>query len=310
MNLKMIAAAAIGVALFVWTIASVGIATLAAQISQLGIMVPLMMALAAIRFVLQAGGWRIAMGSASRPNLLQAVRAVIAGEAAGYLTWGPISREPVKALMVSEYTSERISLSAAIVERIAYMSAATGLVTFSLVLVAIRANRVDWIVPGFVGAIAIAAVWMVVKRHVPRLQEKRGREGFSTVSSENPSRPLFFRTALVALAVLAIAQEIINIIETYLVLAWLGAGPTLESAIALEGLNRLANAPAQLIPGKLGVLELAGSTFAGILQLGTANGLALVLARRVRSLAWTGIGILLLTTFASRVRTSRDPAVV
>jgi hypothetical protein len=298
MSMKMFGAAAIGVALFVWTIGNVGIATLAVQINQLGIMVPLVMALAAIRFVLQAAGWRLAMGSVSRPSLLQAVRAVIAGEAAGYLTWGPISREPVKALMVSEYTPERISLSAAIVERIAYMSAAAGLVTFSLILVAIRANRADWIVPEGMAAIAIAALWMAVTRH---MRDKRGRKGI---------RPLFSRTALVALALLAIAQEIINVIETYIVLAWLGASPTLQSAIALEGLNRLANAPAQLIPGKLGVLELAGSAFAGILQLGTANGLTLVLARRVRSLAWTGVGILLLTTSASRVRIRRDAAII
>jgi hypothetical protein len=296
MNMKMFIAAAIGVALFVWTIASVGVATLAVQINQLGIMLPLVMALAAVRFVLQAAGWRIAMGSTSRPSLPQAVRAVIAGEAAGYLTWGPISREPVKALMVSDQTPERVSLSAAIVERVAYMTAATGLVTLSLVLVAIRTNRADWIVPGFVAAIAVAALWMAAKRHMPRLpaSARRSMSG----------------TALVALALLAIAQEIINVIETYAVLAWLGASPTLESAIALEGLNRLANAPAQLIPGKLGVLELAGSAFAGILQLGTANGLTLVLARRVRSLAWTGVGILLLTTSASRVRTRRDPAIV
>ena len=117
--------------------------------------------------------------------------------------------------------------------------------------------------------------------------------------------------ALAGLVSLAILQEIVNVIETYAVLAWLGAGPTLESAVALEGLNRLANAPAQLIPGRLGVLELAGSAFAGILQLGNANGLTLVLARRVRSLAWTGVGILLLTSSASRVRAvRRAPALV
>jgi hypothetical protein len=295
MNMKMFAAAAIGIALFVWTVARVGLATLATQINQLGIMVPMVIALAAVRFILQAAGWRIAMGSSTRPSLLQALRAVIAGEAAGYLTWGPISREPVKALMVSEYTPERVSLSAAIVERIAYMCAATGLVIFSLILVAVRVNRTDWIAPGFVAAILIAVAWMAVRR------KKTG---------PNPSRPRFSRPALAALVVFAIAQEIINVIETYVVLAWLGAGPTVESAVALEGLNRLANAPAQLIPGRLGVLELAGSAFAGILHLGTANGLTLVLARRVRSLAWTGVGILLLTTSASRVRARRDPAIV
>jgi hypothetical protein len=290
-------AAAIGVALFAWTVASVGLATLAAQINQLGVMVPLMLALAGVRFVMQAAGWRLAMAARARPSLLQAVRAVIAGEAAGYLALGPISREPVKALMVSDRTPENISLSAAIVERIAYMGAATGLVTFGLMLVAVRASRADWIVPGLAVVMLIAGVWVVVKHRVPRMRS-------ISYGAMTPA-------ALACLVSLAILQEIINVIETYAVLAWLGASPTFESAVALEGLNRLANAPAQLIPGKLGVLELAGSAFAGILQLGNANGLTLVLARRVRSLAWTGVGILLLTTSASRRRSGRrNPALV
>lgn len=296
MNMKMFAAA-LGVALFAWTIASVGLTTLASQINQLGIIVPLVMALAAVRFALQAAGWRLAMRSSQRPGMLQAFRAVIAGEAAGYLTWGPISREPVKALMVREHTPERVSLAAAVAERIAYMSAAAGLVAISLMLVALRANRAHWIVPALAIVIAIIGLWIALRHRFAGWIPKMGREGFS--------RPL-----VGALATLAILQEIINVFETYAVLTWLGAGPTIETAIALEGLNRLANAPAQLIPGKLGILELAGSAFAGVLQLGTANGLTLVLARRVRSLAWTGVGILLLTTSASRVRTAGREAVI
>lgn len=294
--MKMVAAA-IGVALFAWTVASVGLATLGAQIDQLGLLVPLMLALAGVRFAMQAAGWRFAMPVEARPGLVRAVRAVIAGEAAGYLALGPLSREPVKALMVKDGTPENVALSAAILERIAYMGAAAGLVAFSLMLMAIRANRAEWIVTGVAAVVLIAGLWMVVKRRLPRI-------GSVTGGSTSPGA----RAWVVSLGIL---QEIINVIETYAVLAWLGAEPTLQSAAALEGLNRLANAPAQLIPGKLGVLELAGTTFAGILHLGSANGLTLVLARRARSLAWTGVGILLLTTSATRARAARrNPALV
>jgi len=82
--MKMIAAGAIGVAQFVWTVARVGPATLAAQVSQLGLMVPLVLALAGVRFVMQAAGWRLAIRESVRPSLLHALRAVIAGEAAGF----------------------------------------------------------------------------------------------------------------------------------------------------------------------------------------------------------------------------------
>jgi lysylphosphatidylglycerol synthase-like protein len=313
MNIRMMAAAALGAALFVWTVASVGMATLASQINQLGIMLPLVLTLAAVRFALQAAGWRIAMGSSPRPTMAQTLRAVVAGEAAGYLTWGPISREPVKVLMVSEHTPERVSLAAAIVERVAYMAAAAGLVVLSLVLVAVRANRAGdpfilgwpWLLSGIAGAIVVGGLWFGVKRRMPEFARNgKWRAKVAGYASMSPG-------AIMALVMCAVLQELINVMETYVVLAWLGATPTLETAIALEGLNRLANAPAQLIPGKLGVLELAGSAFAGILQLGSANGLTLVLARRVRSLTWTGVGILLLTTSASRARTvRREPVII
>jgi hypothetical protein len=244
--------------------------------------------------VLQASGWRLAIEASSRPGLLHAIRAVIAGEAAGYLTVGPISREPVKALMIRDQTPEKVSLTAALVERIAYIGAATLLVACSLTILAVRANRIGWIVPGLVG-IFVAGLWTLMRRRL-----RRARLASSWVT---PS-------AITGVITLAVLQEIINVAETYVVLTWLGAGPTWESAIALEGLNRVANAPAQLIPGRLGVLELAGSTFAGILQLGNTNGLTLVLARRLRSVAWTGVGVLLLATCAPRDATHRDPALV
>jgi hypothetical protein len=150
-----------------------------------------------------------------------------------------------------------------------------------------------WLVSGIAVAVVAGGVWFGLKC----------RAKVAGYASMSPG-------AMMALAMCAILQELINVMETYVVLAWLGAAPTFETAVALEGLNRLANAPAQLIPGKLGVLELAGSAFAGILQLGSANGLTLVLARRVRSLIWTGVGILLLTTSASRVRTARSEPVI
>ncbi len=175
-------------------------------------------------------------------------------------------------------------------------------------LVAVRANRAEWIAPGVAAAVLMAAASAAMKHRLSKVPAaarsalRRGR-----LFSDGAMSP----SAMAGLISLAVLQEIVNVVETYAVLAWLGAGPTLESAIALEGLNRLANAPAQLIPGKLGVLELAGSAFAGILQLGSANGLTLVLARRVRSLAWSGVGILLLTTSASLVRADlNNPAVV
>jgi len=102
MNIRMMAAAALGAALFVWTVASVGMATLASQINQLGIMLPLVLTLAAVRFALQAAGWRIAMGSSPRPTMAQTLRAVGGGAGAGYTTWGTFSSDAVNVVFVCD----------------------------------------------------------------------------------------------------------------------------------------------------------------------------------------------------------------
>jgi len=103
------------------------------------------------------------------------------------------------------------------------------------------------------------------------------------------------RGFLLTIAAMATAQEISNLIEAYLVLAWLGAAPTAAAIVVLEGLSRLMNSAGQFIPGKLGVTEAATTALAEGLRLGGAHGLSLALARRVRSLAWGALGIAFVT---------------
>ena len=282
--MKLIVTAGLGIALLVWTVASVGITQLMGQLDMLGLILPFALALAAFRFALQAAGWRLAMFEHNRPPLLDAVLAVIAGEAAGYLAWGPISREPVKALMISRHTPERVSLTAAVAERIAYTAAAAGLVIAGLVILAIRTNHPEWIVIGSAATICAIGIGLFVWR------------GSLTKLTAGKVRP----GSMMALLGIATLQELTNVLEAYVILNWLGASPTLETVIAFEGLSRLANSAGQFIPGKIGVNELAGAGLANLLSLGSVHGLTLSLARRVRSLVWSGVGVALLTVSAAR----------
>jgi hypothetical protein len=282
--MKLILTAALGIALLVWTVASVGITQLMSQFDMLGLILPLALALAAFRFALQAAGWRLAMLEHYRPSLLDAVLAVIAGEAAGYLAWGPISREPVKAMMIRRHTPERVSLTAALAERIAYTGAAAGLVIAGLVILAVRTNHPGWIAIGSALSIVVVGIGLFVwRRPLTAVSAGRVRPG-----------------AMLGLVGVAAMQELTNVFEAFVVLSWLGASPTLEIVIAFEGLSRLANSAGQFIPGKIGVNELAGAGLANLLSLGSVHGLTLALARRVRSLVWAGVGVVLLTVSAVR----------
>ena len=81
-----------GIALFGWTVVSVGPHELVAQLRALAPVLPLLLALAGVRFLLQAAGWRLAIAPDQRPSWTDMFAAVVAGEAAGYFAWGTVSR--------------------------------------------------------------------------------------------------------------------------------------------------------------------------------------------------------------------------
>src|SRR5689334_11006694 len=89
-------AAIVGIALFAYSVVSVGPRELVAQMRSLAPVLPVILVLAAIRFLLQAAGWRAAMPADQRPRWRDVFAAVVAGEAAGYFAWGPVAREPME----------------------------------------------------------------------------------------------------------------------------------------------------------------------------------------------------------------------
>jgi Lysylphosphatidylglycerol synthase TM region len=261
-----------GIGLFAWTVLSVGPTKLLLQLGALAPVLPLLLALAGVRFLLQAAGWQLAMKPSERPPLREAFAAVLAGEAIGYLAWGPVSREPTKALFIGHRTPERSALAAAVVERFVYILAAAILIAAAAAIAAARHHLVGRFLGGLTAVVLVAIAAM--------RYGKRCSGAFRLDTS-----------TWLALALCATAQEVSNVTEAYLVLAWLGAAPTLASVVVLEGLSRLINSAGQFVPGKLGVSEAATTVLAEGLRLGGAHGLSLSLARRVRSLMWAAVGL-------------------
>jgi Lysylphosphatidylglycerol synthase TM region len=270
-----------GIALFAWTIWSVGPQELAAQLRALAPVLLLILVLAAARFLFQAAGWRLAMAPARRPPWHDAFAAVVAGEAAGYFAWGTMSREPMKALLLEHRMPHRDALAAAIVERFAYSAAAAVLIVAGIAIAAVRFHFVGWLIAG----LTITAAMLFALNRLWRRRAGAMRRDTAT---------------WIAIAACAAAQEISNVVEAYLVLAWLGAAPAVAPVIVLEGVSRLMNGAGQFIPGKLGITEAATTALAEGLQLGGAHGLSLALARRARSLAWGALGIAFITFRAGR----------
>ncbi|MBI2186192.1 MAG: flippase-like domain-containing protein [Acidobacteria bacterium] len=295
-SLSLVAGVA-GAAVLAGLIIHAGPARLAAHLQALGPVLPLLLALTGARYVLQAAGWRLAIAPANlsagadRPGWAPFVNAVIVGEAVGYVAWGPIAREPAKALFLRPLVPARVALTAAIVERAIFVVTATVLAVVAAGLLAMRRGLLIWLA----AAAAVTVALAVIGRLRRTTRTSRPDRPASTGTLEVARHLWHHRpAALLGIGGLAVAQETINVLETYVIFTWLGAAPTVTAALVFEGLSRFVNAAGQFVPGRIGVYEAASAFLADALSLGASHGVSLALARRARSLLWALPGALLL----------------
>ncbi len=282
-----------------------GPARLAAQLHTLGRALPFLLVLTGVRYVLQAAGWRLALRPIDRPGLTAFFNAVVVGEALGYVAWGPIAREPAKAMFLKARVPARVALSAAVAERAIFVLVATALAVVAVGLIVARRQML-------VGLAAAAAVVMGLAAARRLRRARHAPDADRVVSAHEVARDLWHRrpAALFGIAGLAIGQEVLNVIEAYLIFMWLGAASTLTVALVFEGLSRFVNAAGQFVPGRVGVYEAASALLADALSIGASYGVSLALARRARSLIWAVPGAVLLAHrgYTGAVRSAeRDP---
>ncbi len=96
--------------------------------------------------------------------------------------------------------------------------------------------------------------------------------------------------------------------EIYLTLQWLlGDGsPTLAQAIVFEALNRVVTVAFKFVPFRLGVDEALTGAMAPLLAVNPAAGVALALLRKVRNLAWNGVGLAIVAAHPQRADVAPD----
>jgi len=99
---------------------------------------------------------------------------------------------------------------------------------------------------------------------------------------------------------------LIGVLEPWLILRWIGLPVSLAEATAIEAFSTGIRFAAFLVPGYLGALEAGHMAIFAALGLGAPAGLSFTLIRRVRELAWTGLGFLLLIPLRAQAPTPRQ----
>jgi hypothetical protein len=125
------------------------------------------------------------------------------------------------------------------------------------------------------------------------------RESVLTFSAGHPAR--LWRVLLLHLCFHALA-----FVEVWLTLRWLVGDVTVAQALVFSALDRLVIVVFKFVPYRIGVDEVSSGWMAELLGWGAAAGVTFAIVKKVRSLAWTGVGLLLIAAHPARGASATD----
>lgn len=286
-------AAAVGVALLWYAILDIGLDRIVDTLVTLGPILPVVLAITAVKYPLQAAAWRLALKPEMRPGWRVSLAATLSGDALGYLTWaGPFTGEPIKAYLTRDHVPVALGVTAGAVERMLYNLAAAIIVIVAALLTLPTQEARLRLVAGLIVSAGGGLVWWRARRSRPSLAAGEGHARGVVAGlthdlwSERPS-------ALAGMLALEAAQHALLILEAYVMLQTLGAAPSLRTVFIFEGLTKVVNTVGTIVPARLGIAEGGSALLAGALGLGASYGMGLAIMRRIRALIWGALGLLL-----------------
>lgn len=167
---------------------------------------------------------------------------------------------------------------------------------------AVLAVRFRW---AFIsGPMKLAARFGILKRWMTsRVDSARGIEDLIYAFYSSAKKSFW------ASFCLNFAGHMVAMLEVFLILTLMGLEIPVASAFIIEALTKLINLGGALIPGNLGASEGGNMLILRGLGYAASDGFALAVARRIRGLAWTAVGLSLLYTSSlkdHRVPSPRD----
>jgi len=306
------AALALGLVLFVATLAYVDIATAAVTLRRLGLALPIALAFSGLWHLARTWAWAACFPDRHAVRFAHLARVRLAAEAFSYLTFRGVAGEPLKVVLLADTIDPRQATAAVALERLAYLvvntlivglASATALALLPFTPGWFRVFRAFAIVAGVLGVLTgliIAGRGTYLQapmRGFDRIAGTRigdGRAGRFVLAVERLMLDLVRgNPARLAILVSATALSFLcMVLEAWVVLRAVGAPITAVGALAVETFSRVASFVSAFIPGNFGALE-AMSVGAAAAVGATSGGAALAVARRIRGIFWAGLGLAL-----------------
>jgi hypothetical protein len=310
-----IAAALVGGLLFAYAINSVGWANVVSGVKRVGWGLLPILALSGLRFVLRSAAWRLCIPPHARFSVGQAFAAFLSGDAVGNVTpLGLLASEPTKFFLVRHRLATREAASSLAVDFVIYStSAITMIVVGLIVLLATEPLSLGWRELVIASLLVLSgAVFVVWRLAAGTWKADRGpRPGWR-------ARLAAFRESVLAFAaghperlwrvfVLDLMFQAVAVGEVFLTLRWLlPEPPTIPEAIIFGALDRAVIIAFKFVPLRLGIDEFSAGGMAGFLWGLPAIGVTLALIKKVRSIFWVGVGLVLIAAHPSQAGPETD----
>jgi hypothetical protein len=307
-----VAAALLGILLFIYAIRSVGWAEVVAGIARVGWGLLPILALAGIRFCLRAAAWRLCMPPDVRLSFRQAFAAFLSGDAVGNVTpLGLLASEPTKLFLIRHRLATREAASSLAVDFVVYSTSALTMVAVGLSVLLVSAQvrlTLGWreVIVGtlmilaagvFIALRVVRGTWNPARGERPAWRARLAalRESVLAFSAGHPAR--LWRVFALDLTFQAVA-----VMEVFLTLQWLvpDKPPTVADAVMFSALDRAIIIVFKFVPFRLGVDEASSGPMAALLGWSPVVGVTLALIKKVRSVAWVGIGLMLIAAHPSQ----------
>lgn len=298
----------------VWLCGRIGWPAIRANIAVIGQWFFLLVVLYLFAQIAFMTGWWVLIGSRARQiGYWRMFGVYLVGDSVNYFVPpANLAGEPVKAHLLSRSVGFSRSVTSIMVHKHAEIVAQVLFLTLSLAIAVTQfalptGLRVAALILAAGMGVAVAVAFWVLKRGAfgalirglvkIGIKPEQIKPEWHATASLDRWLALFYKTRMPVFywaTFLCLVGWCGGLLETYIVLQWLSANPSLEMAVAVESLAMVLNTLIFFIPGRVGSAETVRVAVFSVLGLPAAQGAVYSIIRRGREVTWAIPGLLIL----------------
>jgi hypothetical protein len=313
---------ALGGGLLAFTLWRIGLDGLVHDLRLLGWGLVAILLVESLNVAFNTWGWALAFPRGERPvSARRLLAARLAGDGVNYLTpSATVGGELLRVRLLGRQVPSSLRWASVSAAKLGQSLAQAVFILLGLALVLPRFTRtsawVGWLGGGAAALLVAGAfVWLVGRglwatagevlrgvglgRLLPATWADAGRRFDATLGRLGPWR------AAASLGCFVLGWAV-GAAEIYLILSWVGGAVDWQTALAIETGSVLIDGILFFVPAKVGTQEGGKVVLFAALGLAPARGLTVGVVRRIRELAYAGLGLLALGALS--LRGSRRPA--